>query len=170
LLAMLRVDLRAAVAGPVDTDAGLPATDPALQGLEIAPTGPVRVSGRLMASGPGSYYWDGRVRTEVQVPCRRCLTPVTIAVDDAVRLLFTDAEDTDDPAAVIIPTRAAELDLGEAVREALILATPEFPQCREDCRGLCARCGADLNDGACACPKETDARWAALKEPRRSPD
>lgn len=43
------------------------------------------------------------------------------------------------------------LDLGPVVREMLLLETPMAPRCREDCRGLCLRCGADLNDGPCGC-------------------
>lgn len=162
LLAMVRVDLRAAAAGPVETDAEVSPTDPALGSLEHVPTRPVQVSGRLMSSGPGAFYWAGRVSTQVPVDCRRCLVPFTVDVDDTVSLLFTEDEDNDDPAAVIIPSRAAELELGDAVREALILAIPEFPLCRDDCRGLCARCGADLNQGACRCHPDADPRWGAL--------
>jgi len=43
------------------------------------------------------------------------------------------------------------LDLGEEVRETLLLELPIAPHCREDCRGLCSRCGADLNQGPCRC-------------------
>jgi uncharacterized protein len=160
---MLRVDLRAAAAGPVETDTDVPATDPALADLETVPTRPVAVSGRLMAAGAGSYYWAGHVRTQVQAACRRCLVPVRVEVDEPVRLLFTEDEDNDDPAAVILPPRAVEIDLGDAVREALILAMPEFPLCRDDCRGLCARCGADLNQGECRCSPPADPRWGALQ-------
>lgn len=167
---MLRIDLRAAVAGPVETDAEVPATDPALADLQTAPTRPVTVTGRLMPSGPGSFFWSGRVRTQVQAQCRRCLVPLTLDIDDTVGLLFTEDEDIDDPAAVIIPPRAAEIDLGDLIREALILATPEFPVCREDCRGLCPRCGADLNQGACGCRPETDSRWGALEALRNDGD
>jgi uncharacterized protein len=160
---MLRVDLRAAASDPVETNAEVPAASPAFADLETVPTRPVQVSGRLMAAGPGSYYWDGRVRTEVEGTCRRCLSAVRVDVDDRVRLLFTEDEDNNDPAAVILPPRAAEIDLADAVREALILAMPEYPLCREDCRGLCPRCGADLNQGPCTCPPPTDPRWGALE-------
>lgn len=44
-----------------------------------------------------------------------------------------------------------ELDLSEEAREVLLVELPMAPRCREDCRGLCRRCGADLNDGPCAC-------------------
>jgi uncharacterized metal-binding protein YceD (DUF177 family) len=82
---MLLVDLRAAATDPVDTDAEIRATDPALAELEIVPTRPVVVSGRLMAAGPGTYYWAGRVQTQVEATCRRCLTQVLVDVDDPVR-------------------------------------------------------------------------------------
>ena len=43
------------------------------------------------------------------------------------------------------------LDLCESVREALLLELPITPRCREDCLGLCPKCGAELNLGPCAC-------------------
>jgi uncharacterized protein len=165
---MLRVDLHAATTGALETNAEVPADDPGFSDLEVVPIAPVRVSGRLMPSGPGSYYWAGRVETGVQVTCRRCLAPLTITLNEAVRLLFTEDQDNEDPSTVIIPPRAASLDLGDAIREALILAVPEYPLCREDCRGLCPRCGADLNDGPCGCRSATDPRWAALEALRRA--
>ena len=44
------------------------------------------------------------------------------------------------------------LDLGEVVREQVLLALPLKPLCREDCRGLCPRCGQNRNLGPCGCP------------------
>jgi uncharacterized protein len=159
---MLRVDLRALAAGPLETDAVVRPDDPGLADLEFTPTEPLRVSGRIMASGPGSFYWEGRLQTRVRAPCRRCLTPVDVAIDETVDLLFTDDQGADDPSAIVIARRATELDLGDAIRSELILAAPEFPLCREDCRGICPRCGADLNSGACSCAPERDPRGAAL--------
>jgi uncharacterized protein len=43
------------------------------------------------------------------------------------------------------------LDVSEEAREVLILELPIAPRCREDCRGLCPRCGAELNEGPCGC-------------------
>jgi len=56
------------------------------------------------------------------------------------------------------------VEVGELVREALLLALPLYPLCREECRGLCARCGADLNAGPCSCPPVIDSPFAALKD------
>ena len=56
------------------------------------------------------------------------------------------------------------LDLTAEVRESIILALPGYPVCREDCKGLCATCGVDLNKRTCKCRKAAtrDSQWAAL--------
>ncbi|HEY2030087.1 MAG TPA: DUF177 domain-containing protein [Myxococcales bacterium] len=57
-----------------------------------------------------------------------------------------------------------ELDLRPAVREQILLSLPSAPVCSEDCKGLCPRCGKDLNEGECGCDRTVmDPRWAALK-------
>ncbi|RKX30915.1 MAG: DUF177 domain-containing protein, partial [Verrucomicrobia bacterium] len=49
------------------------------------------------------------------------------------------------------------------LREALVLRIPIYPLCREDCRGLCPRCGANLNREQCTCaPEEAESRWDVL--------
>ena len=49
------------------------------------------------------------------------------------------------------------VELAPMLREHVILAAPMQPLCREDCAGLCARCGKDLNEGPCQCPAEAPA-------------
>lgn len=57
-----------------------------------------------------------------------------------------------------------DIDLGAAIREQILLALPPAPLCREDCMGLCATCGKDLNEGECGCARAAhDPRWDALK-------
>ena len=46
------------------------------------------------------------------------------------------------------------VELAPMLREHIILASPMQPRCRENCVGLCARCGKDLNEGPCQCPAE----------------
>ena len=56
-----------------------------------------------------------------------------------------------------------EVDLAPLVRDAVLLHLPPAPLCSEDCRGLCTRCGANLNEAECGCePGPSDPRWAAL--------
>jgi uncharacterized protein len=91
---------------------------------------------------------------------------VEVPVAEDVNLLFVD-EGTegseDDPDVYIIEKRDHDLDLRPAMREQWLLAVPALVTCREDCKGLCPRCGADLNQGACDCAPPTDPRWDALR-------
>ncbi|MGH7754616.1 MAG: YceD family protein [Gemmatimonadales bacterium] len=163
---MLEVDLAQVMQGPVDTVAEVPPTDPLFQGLEFPPGDPVRVRGRLQSTGEGRYYWRATVATVVAAECRRCLAAVRLPVSAQVEALFTEAADAEeDPAAYPIPHRAQHVDLKPAVREELILVVPAYVLCRDDCRGLCPRCGADLNAGPCPCPPaEGDPRWESLRQ------
>jgi len=63
----------------------------------------------------------------------------------------SDAEDVDDPEITYIPVGTTDLDISNDLRDFLILAIPEKRLCREDCRGLCPHCGADLNLKECTC-------------------
>ena len=56
------------------------------------------------------------------------------------------------------------LDVSDDVREDLLLEIPGFPLCQAGCKGLCARCGQDLNEGACGCvpSEEGPSPWSAL--------
>lgn len=149
---MLRVDLRDLDRGPVETVGLLEPDDPVFEGLELDLVGPVSVEGRLQATGPGEYFWRARVRADVRSSCRRCLADVVRHVDEHLDVLFSDDPDAaEDPAVYLLPPAAAAIELGAAVREELALAVPPYPLCREDCAGLCPRCGADLNAGACRC-------------------
>jgi uncharacterized protein len=133
------------------------------QGLEVPLTVPVLVQGRLTTAGPGQYYWRGQVQTAVVVECRRCLTEVTVPVTAPMELLFTEAEVPDEPSVQVIPRHAVEVDLTDVVREECILALPEFVLCREDCRGICPRCGADLNAGPCHCAPQAEPGGSVFK-------
>lgn len=67
-------------------------------------------------------------------------------------------EDSDE----IVLLEDGQVDAGELARETFILEMDTKTLCSEDCKGLCARCGADLNLGPCSCKKETDPRLAVL--------
>lgn len=100
----------------------------------------------------------GRLRASARLECVRCLRvidlPLTVELavvaDRAAGRgrLETDLEADDH----MMFHDGRELDLREQARETLLLELPITPHCREDCRGLCPRCGADLNQGQCECP------------------
>ena len=99
----------------------------------------------------------GRIRAAARLECVRCLrtfdlpvaTQLTVVADRAGGRgrLESDLEADD----YMTFHDGRQLDLREEAREALLLELPITPHCREDCRGLCPRCGADLNDGPCGC-------------------
>lgn len=157
------VNLRAAATGPVETKAQIATDDPVLEGLDLVLRDPLRVKGRLMASGPGEYYWQGTLTTRLAFDCRRCLASVTVDVDVPVGALFTEDETAEDASTYVIVRDGTDLDLGPMVREELALAAPGYVTCRESCKGLCAHCGKNLNEGPCSCEPEPDPRWAVLR-------
>ncbi len=150
---MLRVDIRDLQRGSVRTVGELSPDDPTLEGLGLDLVGPVRVKGQLQATGD-EYLWRGNLHALVRGECRRCLTRVVHELDVAVdAAMFTsDPETADHPDFYPLPDRVAAVDLGSVVREELALALQaHLLLCREDCAGLCPKCGADLNAGPCAC-------------------
>ncbi|MBI1966444.1 MAG: DUF177 domain-containing protein [Gemmatimonadetes bacterium] len=160
---MLQVDLRELARGPVETTGDLAVGDPLFEGLGFVLAEPVVVGGKLQATGEGRFYWHGSLRTAVVGECRRCLTPLAVGVRADVGALFSqEPEALDDAEAYPLAPDAVEVDVRVAVREELILAVPRYLECRVDCRGLCPRCGQDLNAGSCGCPPATDLRWTAL--------
>jgi uncharacterized protein len=151
---MLRVDTRDLRRGPVRTEGRLKPDDRVFQGLGLGLDGPVEVTGQLQLTGDGEYLWRGHIHGVVRGECRRCLTevrqPVDVDIDAAV--FTTDPESADDPDFYPLPERATAVDVGEVVREEVALAgQSNLLLCRDDCAGLCPRCGADLNAGPCAC-------------------
>jgi uncharacterized protein len=95
-------------------------------------------------------------------PCMRCL-------EDAGHVVHVDAREIDQPGGgedLRSPyLEEGRLDLTAWARDALALALPTQIVCRDDCRGLCSLCGANLNeDPEHAHEAEPDPRWAALRE------
>jgi uncharacterized protein len=114
----------------------------------------------------------GTARTELELPCSRCLEPFRMPVDSSFDLRFLPATEmaADEEKEVQeddLETsyyRDDQIDLNELLREQFYLALPMKPLCREDCKGLCAQCGTNLNTGTCACSTEwEDPRLAPLK-------
>ena len=167
---MLSFDIRALREQAVMVDGDLPATDPIWQEGDPLPVGSVHVVGRLSAAGHDRFYLHAQLSGEVAGECRRCLTDAKAEVHDDAHFIFTDGagDEADDPDVFVIEAGSHELDLRQAVREQWLLAAPGFLECRPDCKGLCKRCGADLNAGPCDCPPATDARWDALRTPRQA--
>jgi uncharacterized protein len=143
-----------------------------LAGHDFSLQQPPRVSGRLDRTGLGVHL-RGELEGAVEVPCDRCLREVVIPVHRNLDLFYTP----DDPLAgrsgeTELQPRDLDfaiyeheaIDLDELVREQMALSLPTRVLCREDCRGLCSQCGADLNIETCQCQPPMDPRWQALAD------
>ncbi len=105
----------------------------------------------------------GEVTAAAVLQCARCLKQLPSEVSVEVCELFYGAghEPASDEDAYSIT--GVEIDLEPMMRDAVALALPLNPLCAADCKGLCARCGKDLNLKDCTCQEEEgDSRWAAL--------
>jgi len=131
----------------------------------------VKIDLAIQKSGE-EYFCQGEVEAGVTLECARCLTLYKDRLSNSVDFIVCSSaiyeahrrEALDDEDYVHLD-RNQRADVTEIVRQAILLAVSLKPLCSEDCLGLCAQCGKNLNDGPCDCKKEViDERWAALKK------
>ena len=103
----------------------------------------------------------GTVRSRAHLECVRCLREfdLPLAVPLVVYAERSGSASRDEEEALergdfMMFHDGRRLDLRETVREALLLELPMAPRCREDCPGLCPKCGAELSPGSCACARD----------------
>ena len=119
----------------------------------------------------------GATETTLELPCSRCLEPMTVPVNASFDLRYQphstnvgdDEQEIEEDDLTTAFYQNDEIDLGQLMREQFYLALPMKPLCSEGCKGLCAMCGTNLNKGSCDCKIDwEDPRLAALKELRRN--
>ena len=143
--------------------------------FEITDAAPAVVRGELQFTKSDRGIWvSGPLAITVEGTCSRCLVPFTywveVRVDDeflpsvdpvtGAKLRHVDEADAD------IRSIDAQhvLDLTDALRQYRLAALPLAPVCREECRGICPKCGTDLNETTCGCEPSLDPRWDKLRE------
>jgi uncharacterized protein len=137
--------------------------------------GPAAVQVRYYRAGL-ELFFSGRAVGPVLGSCARCLDPFSFRLDVPYAFVLvphghrTD-DDQEEEDVNLSYYRGHEVDLSPLIREQVVLSLPMQPLCRDDCRGLCNSCGANLNVTACSCtPPAPDPRFAALRVYRaRSP-
>ena len=116
----------------------------------------------------------GTVEGEAKTSCARCVDEFSFPVTGEVEgyfLIGADREapeDMDDDEFEVLGADKI-LDLEPLIIAALLVEAPLVPLCREDCAGLCAQCGANLNEGPCACSAQPDDGLPRMSDGRVSP-
>ena len=140
--------------------------------LALPQEGPLMV--RLAISRHGNEVLvRGEIALDVGLECSRCLGSFSAALESELERYLEegtgggDDEEGDfrEEEIDIDPLERGVIDLREMIAEQIHLSLPVKPLCEENCRGLCSRCGVDLNKETCSCAgDETDPRWEALKQ------
>lgn len=121
------------------------------------------------------FRLSGKVVTELELDCVRCLDPVRESVQREFELFFQQREsleyvEHDEIGLEQADTQTSfltgsELSLNEVIQEQVLLALPMKPLCGSECRGLCPVCGIRLNKNTCECVlQEINPAFEALRE------
>ncbi len=114
-------------------------------------------------------FLTAHVKTSGRFVCDRCLEDFDRDLEQDYRMTYVyemnDAEGLDQDEVTVIHASTNEIDIAEDVRDYIFLSVPMKLLCKDDCAGLCRKCGKNLNRGPCGCPTEdTDPRWEKLKQ------
>jgi uncharacterized protein len=158
-----RLALSSGQARSLDLEIGLDPIE--LGGQTYSPAGGGSEAHLDVSRTTTGYALRLRFSTELTGPCVRCL-------EDAVTDVEIDAREVDQASARDEELRSpyvsdGDLDIGRWANDALVLALPSQPLCREDCAGLCSVCGESLNDADPEAHRHSqggDPRMAKLRD------
>lgn len=125
-------------------------------------TTPVKISGKV-GNSTGIVELDAKADFTLELDCDRCAKPISVPLSTEIRhTLVTHLNDeTNDELLLVNELR---FDVDAIASEDIFLGLPAKFLCSEDCKGICPKCGKDLNTGSCGCGKEIDPRLAALQQ------
>ena len=133
-------------------------------GVSYPVSEPVLAQGTVRNTA-GVLMMEGQVRTTIHGICDRCAgsfdREVTFPIDVVLVTELANEENEDE---WVFPLEGDSADLDDIVRTVFVLNLDSKLLCKENCKGLCPKCGKNLNDGPCNCQKELDPRFAALKQ------
>ena len=161
--------------GKVLFDVAFPPGEIQFDEEHVRQTGQLKAEGsaELLGSTLGEVRVRGRVQVQMEAECDRCLESCQFPIDSNFDLFYRPAEMSDGDDEVAISEGESEvgfyegagLELGDILREHILLSLPMQLVCREDCKGICPVCGQNRNLTACGChSKAEDDRWSALRD------
>lgn len=139
---------------------------------------PAPVKTRLRIFRIGDFIEvEGLFETATRLVCGRCLKEFETQLASEIALTYTrkniamredlsrNEVELSPEDAGLITFRGDKIDLREGLQEQIVMALPVRPLCRDNCKGLCPQCGADLNKGACGCDRTpANNQFSALKK------
>ena len=133
-------------------------------GVSYPVTESVKAEGTVRNTA-GVLMMSGSIRTTIHGTCDRCTSDfdrdIHFPIDVVLVEELSNEENEDE---WVFPLEGDSADLDDIVRTVFVLNLDSKLLCKEDCAGLCCRCGKNLNEGPCNCQKELDPRFAALKQ------
>jgi len=127
-------------------------------------TDPVEASGTVRNTA-GVLMMTGTIRTTLHGVCDRCAADFTSDVEFPIDVvLVTELSNEENEDEWVFPLEGDSADLEDIIRTVFVLNLDSKLLCKPDCKGLCCRCGKNLNHESCSCQKELDPRFAALKQ------
>jgi uncharacterized protein len=141
-------------------------------GEELEQGSPLRAAGvaELLDDSDGEIRIQGKYSVEMTAQCDRCLGGARFPLEAEFDLYYRPASyiareeevELDEGEAEIGFYEGKGLELGDILREQVMLALPMQRVCSEDCKGICPVCGGNRNEATCDCRVEnTDDRWGA---------
>lgn len=125
---------------------------------------PVLASGTVRNTA-GVLVMSGELSTCIHGICDRCANPFDREIRFPIEVvLVSELANEENEDEWVFPLEGDSADLDDIVRTVFVLNLDSKLLCKEDCKGLCYRCGKNLNEGPCNCQKELDPRFAALKQ------
>ena len=133
-------------------------------GVSYPVSEPVVAQG-VVRNTAGVLLMKGNVATTIHGICDRCAAEFDRFIDFPIDVvLVTELSNEENEDEWVFPLEGDSADLDDIVRTVFVLNLDSKLLCKDDCKGLCHRCGKNLNDGPCGCQKELDPRFAALRQ------
>ena len=133
-------------------------------GVSYPVSEPVVAQG-VVRNTAGVLLMKGNVTTTIHGICDRCAAEFDRFIDFPIDVvLVTELSNEENEDEWVFPLEGDSADLDDIVRTVFVLNLDSKLLCKDDCKGLCHRCGKNLNDGPCGCRKEPDPRFAALRQ------
>ena len=133
-------------------------------GVSYPVSEPVKAEG-MVRNTAGVLVMTGEITTCIHGTCDRCATAFDREINLPINVvLVTEMANEENEDEWVFPLEGDSADLDDIVRTVFVLNLDSKLLCKEDCAGLCHRCGKNLNEGPCNCQKELDPRFAALKQ------